>query len=290
MKLKFWGTRGSIPVPGEKTLKYGGNTPCIEIRSGNNDLIILDAGTGIREFGKELIKSNPLEEMHLFISHSHWDHIQGLPFFGPFFREDFKANIYSFTNGYMHVDNILDAQMNPNFFPVGKEVFPANIKYNKINDQSKLQFGELELSTCKVHHSEGTLSFKAKENGKTFVYMTDNEIFYNADEDHEPNLKRIFDMNESLIEFCSGADYLIHDSMYSFNDFRTKIGWGHSNNIALAYFSKLANIKNLVLFHYDPDYCDSDIDALLESTTKKLRELDTNIDCIASSEGMQLEL
>jgi phosphoribosyl 1,2-cyclic phosphodiesterase len=290
MKIKFWGTRGSIPVPGPNTVKYGGNTPCIQVISNKGTSIIIDAGTGIRNLGIELISGNYKKELNLLISHSHWDHIQGIPFFVPFFRSDFKINIFSNAKDDMNVSHVIDSQMHPFYFPVNKEdVFKSTIEYHKIEPTKKYVFDEFTVETETVHHSKGTLSFKITEGNKTVVYMTDNEIYYNALQ-NEPNSQLIYELNKTQIEFCKNADYLIHDSQYTIEDFNKKIGWGHSNNIALAYFSELAKIKNLVLFHYDPDYSDEMIENVVNNTKNFLNKIKSSVNCIPSKELLEITI
>ncbi len=290
MKVKFWGTRGSIPVPGPKTVKYGGNTPCIQVISKNGISIIIDAGTGIRNLGIELIKNHLPKELNIFISHSHWDHIQGIPFFIPFFNKEFDINIYTNTSQNMDVAHIIDSQMHPFYFPVNKEeVFKSKINYHKIQAEEKYQIDGLTIETAKVHHSQGTLAFKITEGNKSVVYMTDNEIYYNAFS-QKPNMDIISELNREQIEFCNNSDYLIHDSQYTLADFDKKIGWGHSNNVALTYFSTLAKVKNLVLFHYDPDYSDEMIEKLVDNTQLFLNSINSSVNCIASKELYELDL
>ncbi|MFH0733896.1 MAG: MBL fold metallo-hydrolase [bacterium] len=290
MKVKFWGTRGSIPVPGEKTVIYGGNTPCIQVISKHGSSIIIDAGTGIRNLGIELLSGNHSKELNIFISHSHWDHIQGIPFFLPFFRKDFKINIFSNTCNNMDVAHIIDSQMHPFYFPVNKEeVFKSDINYFKIKPNEFYHFDGLTIETAKVHHSQGTLAFKITEDDKSVVYMTDNEIFYNA-LDSKPDTELIYKLNKEQLDFCKDADYLIHDSQYTLDDFDKKIGWGHSNNIALSYFSILANVKNLLLFHYDPDYSDKMVEMLLKSTQIFLKDKNSSVNCIASKELLEIDI
>lgn len=288
MIVKFWGTRGSIPVPGEKTLIFGGNTPCIQITTEKKEIIILDAGTGIRELGKQLI-SGENRELYLLISHSHWDHIHGIPFFLPLFRRDFRVNIYSSSDNGFNAESIIDAQMQPSFFPVNKEVFVADVTYNSLSSGGKYNIAGVTIETLKVNHSKGTLSFKITENGRSVVYMTDNEIRFDL-KDHEVDTENLRKQNSELIEFCKGSDYLIHDSMYNLESFSGKIGWGHSNNVSLAYFSILAEVKNLVLFHYDPDYSDETVREMFNGTKKILKECNERINCIASKEGLEIIL
>jgi len=289
MKIKFWGTRGSIPVPGPNTVKYGGNTPCIQITSKKGEEIILDAGTGIRELGNKIIEREAPTDIKILMSHTHWDHIQGLPFFEPLYKKNYKVNFYSNINSEESLDYIIEGQWHPVFFPVNTDVLQAKVNYSKIAPDNEYKFNELKIETIASHHSKGTISFKIKERGATVIYMTDNEILYNAEEE-EANFKNVYNENNELIKFCEDADYLIHDSMYTLNDYNSKIGWGHSNNIALAHFSILAKVKNLVLFHYDPNYSDSDIDYILTETKRFLKDEGSNVNCIASQDLMELEI
>jgi len=288
MILKFWGTRGSIPVPGGDTLIFGGNTPCIQITTTTNEVIILDAGTGIRELGK-VLAGGINREVNLLISHSHWDHVHGIPFFLPFFRKDFKINIFSCSDNGFNAESIIDAQMQPSFFPVNKEVFNADVTYNALTSGESYNIGGVKVETLKVNHSKGTLSFKVTENGKSVVYMTDNEIKFDV-KDQRIDVESLKTLNSDLINFCNGSDFLIHDSMYNLESFSEKVGWGHSNNVSLAYFSILAEVKNLVLFHYDPDYSDEIVSTMFNGTNNILKECNTEINCIASKEGLEIHL
>ncbi len=284
MVITFWGTRGSIPVPGESTIKYGGNTPCVHILTDEGRNIIIDAGTGIRGLGKEL-KENSSNELDLFISHTHWDHIHGLPFFAPLYNPKTILNIHLHDN--FSPNKIIETQLHSSFFPIDKDELTANIKYVSIDIAKVIKIGNVEVRTVKVHHSKGTVAFKFTENGKSVVYMTDNEIFCEQ-ESNDKKPDKILELNSSLIDFCFNSDYLIHDSMYNHDDFIKKKGWGHSDNISLAYFSMYAKVKNLVLFHYEPDYKDLEIEKLGFETQQLIKEKKSKIKCITSFEGMKI--
>jgi len=289
MKLKFWGTRGSIPVPGVKTLRYGGNTPCLQIKNNSGINIIFDCGTGIRPLGNELLGKDDDKNIKIFLTHTHWDHIQGIPFFTPLFK-NFNIDFYLNSLSTMRLDDVINAQFRENFFPVNaEEVFQSKLTFNKIYSGSKIRFDELTIESISIHHSEGTLAYKLEENGKTLIYMTDNEIYYDTSQKSISN-ENLMNMNEDLISFCRGADYLVHDCMYFYSDYKDKIGWGHSNNKVLAYFSNLCEIKNLILFHYDPDYSDDLIDKLLDQTKNYLDEINSDVHCTASYEGLEMEI
>lgn len=289
MIIKFWGTRGSIPVPGKRTILYGGNTPCVQIISKSGEQVILDAGSGIRTLGNKFLKAVPDKPINIFITHSHWDHIQGLPFFLPLYSPEFKVNIFLSAVSKNKVIEVIHMLWNQDFFPVKSEILKAKISYNKISAGQKYQINDLTIETIEPNHSKGTLSFRITEGEKSVVYMTDNEILYETFSDN-PSLNDLATRNKKLIKFCSGADYLIHDCMYTLDDFKSKIGWGHSDNIALAFFSILAKVKNLLLFHYEPEYSDSQVTKMLNQTKKILSECNTKIKCSASKELMEIKL
>ncbi len=285
MKIVFWGTRGSIPVPGKNTLKYGGNTPCVQIMPASGQEIILDAGSGIREYGKHLISNSDELNSTIIISHTHWDHIQGLPFFAPLFNPDYTIDIFLHKQKGKDISQIIKGQMNNYFFPVTADILPAKINFHEINEEAKLVFGDTEVFPKEVNHSPGTYAYKFVEDGKSVIYMTDNEIrCVNSQKDFSE--KTISRQNRELIEFCSGADYLIHDTMYLENDY--KENWGHSNDSMVALFSHVAKVKNLLLFHYNPDYDDKAVDNLVNKTNSRLRELKSSVNCIPSREGMKI--
>jgi phosphoribosyl 1,2-cyclic phosphodiesterase len=287
MEIKFWGVRGSIPVPGEDTVKYGGNTPCVQINTKDN-LFILDAGTGIRQLGNSLIKENKVKKIHILLTHSHWDHIHGLPFFQPLFQKDFNINIYSNPNNGLNSELTVDALMNPNFFPVDKKVFQADINYCEIEPGKIYTIGDTSIDTIKLHHAQGTIAFKITCEGKSVVYMTDNEIIYN-EADGNIDVESLQNLNSEIIHFCKNCDLLIHDSMYMIDDFESKKGWGHSNNIASAYLSLYSSIKNLSLFHYNPEYPDKVIDKMINDTIEFLRSKSSQVNCFGAKENLRIE-
>ncbi|MGD1006736.1 MAG: MBL fold metallo-hydrolase [Ignavibacteriaceae bacterium] len=289
MFLKFWGTRGSIPVPGNSTIKYGGNTPCVEVRNNEKKLIVLDAGSGLRELGKHIAQNGHEDSIHIFISHYHWDHIQGIPFFMPLYEKSNTITFYGEEFNGKKVKELLGHQMALNYFPINIDEVGAKTSFVEIKTNSVYQIGDVKVETRRANHSSPTITFKFTEGKKKIVYMTDNELHL-RDSPHEYSAMEILEKNKELVEFCSGCDYLIHDSMYDEISVLGKRGWGHTGNITLAYFSILSKVKNLVLFHYNPDYSDEKIDALLKETLSVLNSENSGINCIASKEGMCIEL
>lgn len=314
MKVKFWGTRGSIPVPGRSTLIHGGNTSSIQVTSYDNDQIFLDAGSGLREAGIEFMKHPSSNEIHLFMSHFHWDHVLGLPFFIPFYDESFHIHVYGLpacppsasvdfgrraesrlwreqagmANNQNNIEGVIDSLISPPLFPITKNEFKAKVTYNNISPDSTYEIGNLKIKTFQVNHQCCTLAYKIEEKNRSFVYVTDNEIKYSR-LDLNSLENDIAEHNVKMIEFCRGADYLVHDTTYTLNDYLQKVGWGHSNNISAAILATLAEVKNLVLFHYDPEYNDEKIESLLKDTNSLLKRLSGNVNCLSSKDGMELE-
>lgn len=289
MILKFWGTRGSIPVPGNDTLIYGGNTPCVELRSNNGEIAIIDGGSGIRELGNYLADKNYPDIIDIFFSHYHWDHLQGIPFFKPLYDKNKSVNFYGMSSFGADIKALLSYQMVPNHFPISMNDFKAKVNFIEIDADKVYSLKDFTIETLKVVHPSPTLTFKIKCSEKCIVYMTDNEI--NLDSIPEINSDSDFLRdNKELIDFCNGCDYLIHDAMYEEASMSDKKGWGHSSNISLAKFGILAKVKNLVLFHYNPDYTDKKIESLLNDTQNELLKYGSNIQCLGAREGMEISI
>ncbi len=278
MRVTFWGTRGSIAAPGKDTVKYGGNTTCLEVRLSDNSLIVLDAGTGIRKLGLKLVREKA-EEINIFLTHPHWDHIQGFPFFMPMYRKDFHIVIHGWPTTNRKVKNVITDQMEGTYFPVDFDSLSADIEFVEIQDLH-LKYNGAKLHFLPCNHPVICHSIKIVEKGKTFVFMTDNELDAN-------NPKSTW---EQFVEFCKGADLLVHDAQFTPEELKTKKGWGHSSYLRALELAEEAKVKRYIMFHHDPEHTDSFIDSMLSKAQEKIKAKSINLLCNAAYEGMEIEL
>ncbi len=271
MEIKFWGVRGSIPSPGPNTAQFGGNTPCVEVINEGEPLIILDAGTGIRKLGMDILKRPDIKDIHLFFSHTHWDHIQGLPFFTPLLIPKYDITLYGPVHYSKNLEQILSQQMEYTYFPVRVEELAAKISFNDIIEQEITIGEDVKVTTKFVNHPVVCLSYKIEKDGKSFVYMTDHEPYRNlfADADElscEEGRQVAKDQNEALVEFVRGVDIFCVDAQYTAEEYDpSRIGWGHSSTIASYDLAREAGVKEMIIFHHDPDRSDSDLQKMLSN-------------------------
>jgi len=253
MRIRFWGVRGSTPTPQPENLRYGGNTPCVEVRSDAGALLIVDCGTGLRMLGKTLMSEfggRPIRA-HILISHFHWDHIQGLPFFTPLYHPANWFHLHSFHPHEGSLELALGGQMTNPYFPVNMTAMRAQRQYSELGREMS-EFDDFRVRAGKINHPQGCLAFRIENNGKTVVYATDNEP---GDSESDKTVR----------ELCRGADVLIYDAQYAHAALdREKRGWGHSSWEDGVRVAKASGVKRLILFHHDPDNDDRAIDRLQE--------------------------
>ncbi|MCB9596486.1 MAG: MBL fold metallo-hydrolase [Sandaracinaceae bacterium] len=241
MTIRFWGVRGSIASPGEATRRTGGNTPCVEVSCGD-DLVILDAGTGLRQLGDRMMREGR-RDATLFLSHLHWDHIQGLPFYVPAYVPGHRLTLA----GMRGLRGALDGQMTPPCFPIGLDAMQAELRFEEVGT-APVTVGGIEVRAAKLNHPGGVLAYRVSVGDRSVVYATDTE-HYAVPDPH-------------LVALAKDADVLIYDAMYTEAEYPSKVGWGHSTWQAGVAVANAANVDRLVLFHHDPQRDDDAVDAI----------------------------
>ena len=249
--IRFWGVRGSIPCPGPSTKRYGGNTPCVEVRCGDR-LIILDAGTGIRELGNALIKSGKPIDADILLTHCHYDHVMGIPFFAPFFQPEHKFRLWC---GNLLPDfklkPVMQMMMSEPLFPIGIETFRAQIDYRDFRPGEPIPAGDgVSIQTVALDHPGGATGYRIEYGGRAVVYLTDNE---GRRENHDAELVRL----------CDRADLIIYDTTYTEDEIDAKKGWGHSTWQDGMRLADAAKIKTFCLFPHAPEHDDETMDRIL---------------------------
>ena len=254
LTLRFWGTRGSIPSPGITTSRYGGNTPCVELRTADGRLVILDAGTGIRELGRSLMAraNGDGVEGDIFLTHAHWDHIQGIPFFAPLFHKGNHFTIWGSRSLQTSIDQVVRDQMSPVVFPVSFEELQAQIDFQELAEERRAGVG-YDVAAMAVRHPGGALGYRfteRNEKGGGLVYVSDNELSAVARYDSPAEWR------SSFVQFVQGAAVLIHDTMYRADEYSSFVGWGHSTYEDAVELAIEASVDRLVLFHHHPERTD----------------------------------
>ncbi len=286
LRVQFWGTRGSIPSPGPKTVRYGGNTPCVEVRTTDGWLIILDAGTGMRELGRSLLgRANgaPIKG-DIFLTHAHWDHIQGIPFFGPIFQRGNHFTIWGSHSLETSIDRIVRDQMNPVVFPVPFEELDATIDFSAISDATQRRQG-FEVSACPVRHPGGALGYRfteTREGARSLVYISDNELGSGG------KYETPVGWRTSLVDFVRGAKVLVHDTTYTAEEYDHHRGWGHSTYDDALALAIEARVDTLVMFHHKPERSDDELDQRVAACRAIVKERGIDLDIEAAAEGMTL--
>ena len=284
MKIKIWGCRGSITSPGQNTIRYGGNTTCLEIRSEEGRLFVVDAGSGIRNLGKALQRESTVSEIRFFFTHHHWDHLVGFPFFEPAYLERYVITLCSGPHAQNSLHKYLSHQMEAPYFPVDFRHLKARFNFRCESpkmENGNCPLGSMECSPFPLNHPNGGHGYKFIEHGKTLIFLTDNELGFK----HKGGLTR-----EQYVELCRGADLLLHDAQYTSEEYQHTRGWGHSTYIDAADFAIEADVRRLGLFHHDPDRTDDDLDRQLDFCREHIHQSGSAVECFTCAEGMVIEL
>ena len=297
MKVKFWGPLGSVPTPGKDTVRYGGNTPCLEVRLHKGNLVILDAGTGIRGLGDALMATGESVKAYIAISHPHWDHIHGFPFFKPLYISGNEFTIIGAQSPKLHLRQMISDQMDKTYFPIQLNELKAKIKFHPVTEES-IPIFDATLVSLFVNHPAFALGYRINVGGHSLVYISDNEPF---DREVARSIKNVDkkivaaymkvkgDPNQRIFDFCRGADILIHDTTYTPEEYVNHVGWGHSHYLFSLKIADEAAVKRLVLFHHEQTHSDEKVDEILNTCLREIRTRNYKFECIAATEGMELD-
>ena len=280
MHIKCWGSRGSIPVCGEEYLKYGGNTTCIGITADSGDEVIIDAGTGIRRLGIDPYYKN-INKYNLLFTHFHWDHVIGFNFFKPILEKNKTLLIQNTGFSGLFVKDILSDLMKPPFFPVTMDDLEADIKFTDDDHDGKFSIGSLDIESISLSHPGGGFGYKFTENGKSFVFLTDNELGF----DHPGTVG--FD---SYMDFSKNADILFHDGEFTPDEYPSKTGWGHSSYTDALNLAIKARVKKLGLFHINQERQDYEMDEIIDKCTKIIKQRHSSLKCFGVANNMEFHL
>jgi phosphoribosyl 1,2-cyclic phosphodiesterase len=281
MRVKFWGARGSIPSPGIETARYGGNTPCLSVAADNGAPLIFDAGTGIRGLGISLDGHPPHEPLDLFLSHTHWDHIQGLPFFSPMFRRGIRLRIWGSGHATRTLEQTIRGLLAPDVFPVPFDEVGATIEF-RAPPLEPVQLRGMQVRAIPVRHPGGALGYRIDLAGAApVVYVPDNEL--RAEQPGAGAASR-----DVLREACRGAALLIHDSTYTEEESADFMGWGHSTTDDALQLALDAGVETLALFHHAPGRSDLAIDAMVARCAERVSREGASLRVVAAAEGLEI--
>ena len=284
MMVTYWGVHGTLPVPGPRTLRRGGNTSCVSIEVGGEPLYIFDCGSGIKQLSDHIMASGAQRiSARIFISHTHWDHINTVPFFAPLYVRGNQVEIYGPYQGDLTIARAIAAQMEGVYFPVTIREFGAHLVFRDLREET-LDFGQVKIETMLLKHPGSCLGYKVTCHGRSVCYITDNELYLPTDPRRD---QRYLDR---LTEFVHGTDVLITDTTYRDHEYPSKVDWGHSCVSEVADLAVRAQVKRLHLFHHDPDQSDDDIDRKLDETRARIASLGGKIECDAPAERSKLVL
>jgi CheY-like chemotaxis protein/phosphoribosyl 1,2-cyclic phosphodiesterase len=283
--VTYWGVHGTLPTPGPAYTRYGGNTPCVSVEVGGEPLCVFDAGSGIKRLSDQVMASAGTERFtaRIFISHTHWDHINTIPFFAPLYVRGNEVEIFGPYQGDLTIERAISAQMESVYFPVTVREFGSRLTFRDLREET-LEFGPVKIETMLLSHPGYCLGYKLSARGRSVCYITDNELYLASDRRHNPRYV------EHLAQFVRGADVLITDTTYRDSEYLTKVDWGHSCVSEVAKLAARAEVKRLHLFHHDIDQTDAVIDLKLKEAREALGRLGSKVQCEAPAEGSTLVL
>ena len=293
MHIKFWGTRGSIPTPGPSTVRYGGNTSCIELRTDDGTLFILDCGTGLRQLGLKLLQEPPPTVGNILLSHTHWDHTQGFAFFDPAFQKGNNFTIYAVSGVDRTLAEVLAGQMDYSYFPIALDELETTLDFKEVGEET-FNVGDVQIRTQFLNHTILTLGFRITSGGTSIVYVADHEPFstnlYRAGAENPTPEDIIHAGDRRHVEYLSGADLVIHDAQYTDAEYLDKRNWGHSTVGYVIDVAIAAKVRQVLLSHHDPEHNDDFLDALRKHCRDRVRALGSNLEVDLAAEGLEIHL
>jgi phosphoribosyl 1,2-cyclic phosphodiesterase len=279
MKITCWGARGSIPVSGKEYAKYGGDTTCVEIRSKDDDIIIIDAGTGMRKLGNKLLASDKRAYNVLF-THAHWDHLMGFPFFKPIYMKGTRISVFGCPYAQASLKDILSKSMVAPYFPVDFSQLQAEITSHGVCEET-FDIGPVHITPIQLNHPNQGMGYKFTEDGKSFVFLTDNELTLRHAGGGE---------YQDYVRFAADADLLVHDAEYTEGQYKMTKGWGHSVYTDALRLAMEAKVKQFGLFHHNQERSDAELDQTVDDCRRIVARDNRQIQCFAVQAGMEINL
>lgn len=277
LRAQCWGTRGSVPSPGPNTTGYGGNTSCLEVKTGAGARYIFDAGSGIRPLGQRL----GALEADLFLTHFHWDHIQGLPFFMPLYNPASRLRVHGARQGDTDIQTLIAGQMGPIYFPIPFQAVSADLRFHHLNGAA-WESGDVRVRSMRVRHPGFTHGYRIESRGASIAYIPDNELFggsYTLDQ------KATY---ADLVEFLGGVDLLFHDAMFTDAEYSGHEGWGHSTFTQAIQLAQDAGVKKLLLFHHAPERTDAELTQIVQELRDDSARHSSGLEIDIAAEGVEL--
>jgi phosphoribosyl 1,2-cyclic phosphodiesterase len=282
VSIRFWGTRGSIPSPGPATARYGGNTSCVEIRLPEGRRLIFDAGSGLRSLGNSLVAASSGLNETIFLTHFHWDHIQGFPFFAPLYRKSTRLEIIGPSQHGIDIRSLFAGQMGPVYFPVPFQAIAADLDFHHLNEGVWEGKG-YRVKALRVRHPSYTVGYRVEVGDQVITYVPDNELVAGAYEVPD-------DWTDQFRDFVRGSDVLIHDAMFTTEEYRHRVGWGHSTFDQVLELALGTDVRRLFFFHHSPERSDDALEVILDEMRERASAATGHLRIDAANEGERIVL